>query len=301
MVEQTDRQHSDTQYGISPLLMGLLVVHGAQARGFSPISTYGVIVNGLVVRAEHPQDEITLFLGSLAFNLVLGVMVFVLFGGLALLSSECARPTPRGGRRRVRVYRPNEERDAPWCGELSVPYHRIDVGGPFGGNREPEYLRLNPNGLVPTISDDGFVPWESNAIVRYLAARHAMGTLCPENLAERADADKWMDWQMGTLWTNLHPAFIGLIRTPAEKRDRASVAAAVRKTAENLAILDAHLTGRDYVTGSSFTMTDIPLGATAYRWFSLDIERAPMSNLEAWYERLCARLPYRANVMLPLS
>ena len=69
------------------------------------------------------------------------------------------------------------------CEELDVPYHRVDVGGPFGGNREPEYLRLNPNGLVPTISDGGFVLWESNVIVRYLAAKHGMGTLCPEDLA----------------------------------------------------------------------------------------------------------------------
>jgi glutathione S-transferase len=187
------------------------------------------------------------------------------------------------------------------CGELDLPYERIDAGGPFGGNREPEYLRLNPNGLVPTISDGGFVLWESNAIVRYLAARYAMGTLCPEDLAERADADRWMDWQMGTLWASLRPAFIGLIRTPPENRDQASIAAAIRKTAESWAMLDAHLAGRDYVTGPAFTMADMPLGATAYRWFSLDIEGPPMPNLEAWYERLCARAPYRANVMLPLS
>jgi glutathione S-transferase len=187
------------------------------------------------------------------------------------------------------------------CAELSIPYERIDVGGPFGGNREPEYLRLNPNGLVPTISDGGFVLWESNAIVRYLATRHGMGTMCPEDLPERADADRWMDWQMGTLWASLRPAFIGLIRTPPENRDQASIAAAIRKTAESWAMLDAHLAGRDYVTGPSLTMADIPLGATAYRWFSLDIERVPMPNLEAWYGRLCARAPYRANVMLPLS
>jgi len=187
------------------------------------------------------------------------------------------------------------------CEELEVPYDRVDLGGPFGGNREPEYLRLNPNGRVPTISDGGFVLWESNAIVRYLAAKYGLGTLCPEDLAERADADRWMDWQMGTLWANFRPAFIGLVRTPPEKRNRAHIAKAISKTAETLTVLDAHLVGRDYVTGLSLTMADIPLGATAYRWFSLDIERPPMPNLEAWYERLCARAPYRANVMLPLS
>jgi glutathione S-transferase len=187
------------------------------------------------------------------------------------------------------------------CGELDIRYQRVDIGGPFGGNREPEYLRLNPNGLVPTISDGGFVLWESNAIVRYLAARHGMGTLCPEDLAERADADRWMDWQMGTLWANFRPAFVSLIRTPPEKRDHAYIAAAIRKTAENLAILDAYLAGRDYVTGPAFTMADIPLGATAHRWFSLDIERAPMPNLEAWYGRLCGRAAYETNVMVSLS
>jgi glutathione S-transferase len=187
------------------------------------------------------------------------------------------------------------------CEELDVPYHRVDVGGPFGGNREPEYLRLNPNGLVPTISDGGFVLWESNVIVRYLAAKHGMGTLCPEDLAERADADRWMDWQMGTLWANFRPAFVGLVRAPPEKRDEAKIARAIRKTAGNLDLLDAHLAGRDYVTGLSLTMADIPLGVTAYRWFTLDIERPAMPNLEAWYERLSARGPYRAIVFSPLS
>jgi glutathione S-transferase len=187
------------------------------------------------------------------------------------------------------------------CEELDVRYRRVDVGGPFGGNKEPEYLRLNPNGLVPTISDGGFVLWESNAIVRYLAAKHGMGTLYPEDLAERADADRWMDWQMGTLWANFRPAFVGLIRTLPEKRDRDDIATAISRTAENLAMLDAHLAARDYVTGPAFTMADIPLGVTACRWFNLEIERPPMPNLEAWYERLCARFPYKATVMLPLS
>jgi glutathione S-transferase len=187
------------------------------------------------------------------------------------------------------------------CGELDIRYQRVDVGGPFGGTKEPEYLRLNPNGLVPTISDGGFVLWESNAIVRYLAAKHGMGTLCPEDLAERADADRWMDWQMGTLWANFRPAFVGLIRTPPEKRDRANIARAIRKAAGNLDLLDAHLAGRDYVTGPSLSMADIPLGVTAFRWFTLDIERPAMPNVEAWYERLRARGPYKATVMSPLS
>ena len=187
------------------------------------------------------------------------------------------------------------------CAELDIPFHRVDVGGPFGGNRDPRYLRLNPNGLVPTISDDGFVLWEANAIVRYLAAKHGMGMLCPEDLAERADADRWMDWQMETLWANFRPAFIGLVRTPPEERDETRIKVAISKTAENWSILDARLSSRKYITGTSFTMADIPLGATAYRWFNLDIERPPLLDLAAWYERLCKRAPYKVSVILPLS
>src|SRR3546814_10378455 len=82
------------------------------------------------------------------------------------------------------------------CAELGLPFERVDVGGPFGGNRTPEYLAMNPNGLVPTMDEDGFVLWESNSIVRYLASGHGLGGLCPADPRQRADAERWMDWQL---------------------------------------------------------------------------------------------------------
>ena len=85
---------------------------------------------------------------------------------------------------------------AMWAvGELGLPHQRIDIGGPFGKNKEPAYLAMNPNGLVPVIDEDGFVLYESNAITRYLAARHGQGTLWPDDLRARADVDRWMEWQ----------------------------------------------------------------------------------------------------------
>lgn len=187
------------------------------------------------------------------------------------------------------------------CAELDVPFDRVDVGGPFGGNRDPDYLRLNPNGLVPTVSDEGFVLWEANVIVRYLAAKHGAGSLYPEDLTVRADADRWMDWQMGTLWAYMRPVFIGLVRTPPEERDLVSIEASRKKTVETWGILDAHLADRDYVAGSSFTMGDIPLGATAYRWLQLGVEGPSLPNVRTWHERLCERPAFREHVMLPLS
>src|SRR6202140_854311 len=109
------------------------------------------------------------------------------------------------------------------CEELPRGYERIDAGGPFGVVSTPRYLNLNPNGLVPTIEDDGFVLWESNAIVRYLAAKHASGSVWPSDPHERADADRWMDWQTTTLQPAMGPAFVHLVRFPPEKRDATAV------------------------------------------------------------------------------
>jgi glutathione S-transferase len=102
------------------------------------------------------------------------------------------------------------------CDELGVSFRRYDVGGPCGGNREPEYLARNPTGLIPTLSDDGFALWESNTIVRYLSAKHGAGYLLPENPEARALADKWIDYQLGTIWPAFRTAFLGLTRTPPE-------------------------------------------------------------------------------------
>ena len=78
------------------------------------------------------------------------------------------------------------------CDEIGRPFEREDVGGPFGRAKDADMLARNPNARVPTVDDDGFVLWESNVIVRYLAAKHSMGALCPEDLQARADADRWM-------------------------------------------------------------------------------------------------------------
>src|SRR5260370_24937049 len=110
-------------------------------------------------------------------------------------------------------------------GELGLQHERIDVGGPFGKNNEPAYLAMNPNGLVPTLQADGFLLWESNAIVRYLASKYAAGKLDPSDLRARARASSWMDWQLTVAHPPLTPVFWGLIRTPPEKRDHAAIEA----------------------------------------------------------------------------
>jgi glutathione S-transferase len=189
---------------------------------------------------------------------------------------------------------------AMWAvGELGVPHQRIDAGGPFGGLDTPAFAKLNPNRLVPVIEDDGFVLWESHAIVRYLAAEYGTGRLAPADRKQRALANQWMEWANSTLYPNvILTCFLGLIRTPARERDGAAIEAAARRVGEDLAILDSQLGGRSYILGDQLTVADIANGALMYRYFNLEIPRPQLSNVEAWYQRLTQRKPYQEHVML---
>jgi glutathione S-transferase len=185
--------------------------------------------------------------------------------------------------------------------ELEVPYERIDAGLQFGVVNEPFYRKMNPNGRVPTIEDDGFVLWESNAIVRYLSAKHGAGTLYPGDPRQRADADRWMDWTTSTVAPAITPVFWGLVRTAPERRNHATIEAEAEKAAQAFQVLEHSLEGRDYVAGGSFSMGDIPLGAFVYRWYALNVKHPNLAKVEAYYRRLQQRPAYRKHVMLPLS
>jgi glutathione S-transferase len=185
--------------------------------------------------------------------------------------------------------------------ELELPFERIDAGGAFGLNRTPEYLRMNPNGKIPVIDDDGFVLWESNAIVRYLAAKHGAGTLWPDDLRKRADADRWMDWQATELTPAMRDAFMQLIRTAADKRSPALVDASNAATETTMAILDAHLAGREYLCGERFTAGDIAVGTAVHRWFGLPQPNLPRPHVEQWYRRLMLRPAVAGVLTLPIT
>ena len=189
-----------------------------------------------------------------------------------------------------------------WCAdELGLTYERIDAGRDFGMVDTADYRAKNPNGLVPVIEDGGFVLWESNAIVRYLAAQYGLGSLCPTDPHQRADADRWMDWQATTFNPGIAPAFWHLIRYAPEARDAAVVETARVGSEIKLAILDAHLASNEFVGGSQFTMADIPLGCSVDRWYKLPLAHAAHPHVERWYARLRARAGAKQVVELALS
>jgi glutathione S-transferase len=189
---------------------------------------------------------------------------------------------------------------ALWCiEELSLPYERADAGMQFGVVNTPEYRRMNPNGLVPTMDEDGFILWESHSIVRYLAAKHGKGVLLPMDEHARAVASQWMDWAF-SFQGSVRDSFWNLIRTPPEKRDAAAIERSRVRSGEMAAILDGALADRMYVAGA-FSMGDIPIGCEVQRWMRLPMERPRLPHLEAWFERLCARTAFRKIVDIPLS
>jgi len=182
------------------------------------------------------------------------------------------------------------------CGELGLAFERIDAGGAFGIVDSPEYKSMNPNGIVPAIDDDGFVLWESNAITRYLAAKHGAGTLWPTDLRVRADADRWMDWQCTEYSPRMRLAFWNLVRTPKEKQDPAAIEESRAGSEAMTAILDAALAGRTFIAGDNFTMGDIAIGVAVHRWLNLPLRREARPALEAYYARIMAR-PAAAKVL----
>ncbi len=181
--------------------------------------------------------------------------------------------------------------------ELGLPFEQIDAGGRFGGLDTAEFRTRNPHGRIPVIDDDGAIIWESNAIVRYLAARYSVGALWPKSPAERAVADQWMDWCATGL--PFMDFFWSWYRTPESQRDAARNAASLGATHRAFATLDAALGGRRFLAGDYLTMGDIPVGTMLFRYFTLEITRPPRPRLEAWYQTLCERPAYRDGVMLP--
>jgi glutathione S-transferase len=190
---------------------------------------------------------------------------------------------------------------AMWCvAELGLPHERVDAGLQYGVVNTPEYRRMNPTGLVPTIDDDGFTLWESHTIVRYLCAKHSAGRLWPTDLRARADAERWMDWAFAFQGA-MRNVFWGLIRTPPEKRDANAIEEGRKKTLALLPILEQALARHPYVAGPAFTMGDIPIGCEVQRYMRVPIERPAFPAVQAWFERLRERQPFRDHVDQPLT
>jgi len=183
-------------------------------------------------------------------------------------------------------------------GELGLAHERVDLGGPFGGLDTPQFIAMNPLKRIPVIDDNGAIVWESQATVRYLAAKYGEGSLWAADPAERSIADRWMDWAMADLYPAFFGVFGGFFRTPESQRNWPAIRAAIARCGTLYRILDKVLADQPFIAGDKFTMGDIPAGATLFRYYGMDIERPHLPNLERYYVHLQERAAYREHVMI---
>ncbi|MFC4254971.1 glutathione S-transferase [Altererythrobacter xixiisoli] len=189
-----------------------------------------------------------------------------------------------------------------WCAEeVGIRYAHIPAGGAFGIVEDADYLAMNPNGLVPCLQDGELVLWESNAIVRYLARRYGAEPFAPADAARWASADKWMDWASLAFAAPFRDLFWNMVRCAPDQRNDAEMRRGQDQCEGLMGIADQALSDALYLSGDDLGIGDVPLGAIAYAWFSLPIERPDLPHLAAWYDRLCARPAFRKAVMTPVT
>jgi glutathione S-transferase len=171
--------------------------------------------------------------------------------------------------------------------ELGIAYEREDWGKPIRDPNVPEFLRLNPNALVPVLIDGDFVLWESSAIMRYVAEG---STLIPADSRQCALMEQWLAWQQTTLGPTWSYTFLAYGRPTPGHDDPAQIAQSIARWTKKMTILDDELSdGRRFVVGDGLSLADIVLGVAVHRWLTTPFDKPALSAVERYYRSLKAR------------
>jgi len=184
--------------------------------------------------------------------------------------------------------------------EIGLQYERIDAGLQFGVNNTDAYKAMNPNGVVPTIDDNGFILWESNSVARYIARKYGNAKLWPADVQEQANQDRWMDWQQTTMIAPVNAMFVPLIRGGGDASPEA-IEKGRQRSGQVLAMLDAFLASNEFISGRIFGVADCVLGPSVHRWYNLPVERPRLVNLERWFDTLMARPSAQKIIISPIT
>ncbi|CAH1678255.1 Uncharacterized glutathione S-transferase-like protein [Hyphomicrobiales bacterium] len=187
------------------------------------------------------------------------------------------------------------------AGEVGQAFERVDVGGPFGGLDKPEFRAMNPNQQIPVLEDGAFHLWESNSIVRYLAARYGAADIWEGDVTRRAEAERWMDWMLSELQPALAPVLWGVVRKVPAFTDPKVIADGVKRAEALMTILDEQLADRPFLAGERFGVADITVGCGAHRWLNMPVERIERPAVQRWYAALFARPAAQAALPLPIA
>lgn len=149
---------------------------------------------------------------------------------------------------------------------------------------------MNPNGRVPVIDDDGFILYESSAIIRYLWAKTFPSEYAKDQLQSWSYKDQWMDWTSATLYYPLFREFyIYFARTPAEELSDTKTNQLFNSIRPLMKIVNDQLEDAPFIAGKVFSMADIPLGVLIDKWERIDKKKSNFLNISLYYDRLLER------------
>ena len=175
--------------------------------------------------------------------------------------------------------------------EIGLPYKREDYGRQFNNTGDPAYLKLNPNGKVPTLVDGDSVVWESNTILRYLCNKQGGHALYPSDPAARSQVERWMDWQLASL-NNPYLGIFKEAKKPAAER-AASWATDAKELKTQLDILEAGMGGQPWLAGQAISLADVCLGPIVHRCLDFPVDLPGLAGLRAWRDKLAARPAFK--------
>lgn len=182
--------------------------------------------------------------------------------------------------------------------EIGLEYEGISIDLGKGEQNSPEYLKLNPNGKVPSLVDGDFVLWESAAINNYLASRYKP-ELLGDSIEDKALIDQWSYWGMLEIQPHIHRIGFQKFRVPDDQRDENAIQEAVNALPGVLKILDEHLSDREYMLGDRFTLADINLGTVVMGTQRIEFDLSDYSNINRWMQMILKRPSFKEGLAPP--
>ena len=177
--------------------------------------------------------------------------------------------------------------------EAGQPFERHAVGGQFGGTAEKDFIRMNPNGMVPVMKDGSITLFESNAMMRYIARKYGKDNIRPRGQKPWALADQWTDWTTTMLNPQMFTILVKQVRCKPEDADPAAVKAAAKNLENLFKIANRAIGKKPFLTGRHFNYADIALAVFYSRYKQFDIKHANTPNLDRWMDDIRQRPAFK--------
>lgn len=177
--------------------------------------------------------------------------------------------------------------------EIAIDYEHCDIGSVPGDLDSEEFQTMNLHGRIPVLKDDELYVWESNTILRYLASEYGREAFWSGSSSSRTYYERWMDWELATLQPDFISLFWEYYRTPNQQRNIDKIDYFSKRCQKNMGILNEHLKENLYLAGSIFSIGDVAVGTSFYRYYNMGLKVPEFEYVDSWYKRLCERASYK--------